>query len=268
METCCVFSRGEFFLASRSASSACSPLNCGPAVTSPFRSVGNVIEATAMIDAEVVGSLNKYVTPSSAKPRTLIRNVELSLTMGCASVDNLLRALQAERQEQVASTYVQDFCASKLRKGDFLVLDKKGVTTDTASVSLRDVHGDSLGSLLPGQFKEITSGIEILEDITAPGLSVVRVMYDYDQDGLSEIEFASRPNRYTSVYFKGTNYNGDLFDAVFHKVLFAPINSLDIVNDGDFLTLNLMGSVEEDGGKYFRLIKQGASYGTGNDIWY
>lgn len=257
---CCVLTRGEFFISEWAGScNGLSELECDQ--QKAFKKLGNVSSCIVEIDSEVIGMENKYNPLSDTCARTSTRAVRLQISLSCASKENLLRALYSEEQEPDSGSHVEDYCIDSLSECDFFPFSKYLVDPESLTVYLRDAMGEVEGTLVLGtDYKYSKSGIEILRDDIVIGDAVIlRLAYDYNNANYHEISFLKKIHGYRTLFFKGTNYDsseGALFDAIFNKVLFAPISQFDLISGDDFLTLNLTGVAERDGDSWFKITKQ------------
>ena len=253
---CCVLTRGEFFVSDwQNSCGGDSELQCNQ--RKAFKKLGNVSSCAVEIDTEVIGTQNKFNLLDDTCSRTIVRAVRLQISLNCASKENLLRALYSEDEERDSGSFVEDFCISSLSECDFFPFSK--LTASDVTVYLRDADGEAIATLVPDtDYAFSRSGIEILRDIDIEEAVTLRLAYSYDNDGIYGIEFLKKIHGYRTLFFKGTNYDSGeaLFDAIFNKVLFAPINSFDLITGDDFLTLNLSGVVEKDDNSWFKITKQ------------
>lgn len=262
---CCVLSRGEFFLADWKGScvGGLSELFCGPGPNKPFKKLGNVSSALVEISAEVLGKENKFNPISDTCARQVVRGVNITVSLACASKENLIRALYSDRQVSDSGNHVVDYCIDSLDTCDFFPFERQQAKEDSLTVYLRNPRGIVVAVLEPLVDYQFTpSGIKIIrDDIDLDGASKLRLAYQYDNQNFFEMEFLRQFQGYKEIFFKGTNY-GDgeqaMFDARFYKVLFAPVETFDLITQDGFLTLTLRGSVEEDQDKWFKITKQEA----------
>lgn len=261
LEHCCVLSRGEFFISDWNSDcvGGLSEIICG-SQPSPYIKVGNVSTAAVNISSQVLGKENKFNKLDEICSRVMIEGIDLSIEFNCASSYNLYQALFAEKKEPDSGTHTKDFCFSSLDEGMFFSFDKLGPQQTGLQVMLRDPIGNLVKMLVEGvDYVYSISGITLLQDIDPEDASTLRLYYNYDTNGFHEFDFLSKFIGYKSIYFKGANYNTDdhtQFDCEFHKVLFTPINSFDLISRDGFFTLALTASVEKQGDSWFRLIKQ------------
>lgn len=228
---------------------------------SAFKKLGNVSTCLVEIDSEIIGKENKYNPLNDTCARTLTRAVRMQITLTCASKENLIRALFSEQAEADAGSRVDDFCIDSLSACDFFPFSKKLADPESVTVYLRNAMGVQVGVLVADtDYRYSKSGIEILrDDIDIDDAITLRLAYDYDNAGYYDIEFLKKLHGYRTIFFKGTNYDsaeGSLFDALFNKVLFAPVSQFDLISGDGFLTLNLSGVVEKDGDSWFKITKQ------------
>lgn len=262
LEHCCVLSRGEFFIADWSSDcvGGLSEILCDSQPT-PYRKVGNVSTAVVNIQAEVLGKENKYNKLEEICSRVLVEGISLNINFNCSSSKNLRQALFSEAPAADSGTNTKDFCIEELTHGMFFPFAKVGASETGLQVLLRDVDGDLVKELeINVDYVYSVSGIEIIqESIDIEDATSLRLYYNYNNAGFHEMDFLNKYIGYKSVYFKGSNYNDDSlgqFDCEFHKVLFTPINSFDLISRDEFFTLSLTASVEKQGNSWFRLIKQ------------
>lgn len=259
---CCVFTRGEFFISDWQSScvGGLSEIIC-ESVPKPYRKVGNVSSCSVNITAEILGKENKFNPLDETCARTMINGVQMTISFSCASIKNLYQAMYAEKLEDDSGRHVKDFCFETLEECMLFTFDFQKASEDDLVVTLHDAEGNLESTLVVDvDYKYTQSGIEILRDDIVIGDAVtLRIAYDYDTAGFYSVDFKTKYQGYKSIYFRGTNYGGDeaaVFDAVFHKVIFPPISDFDLITQDDFLTLTLSGSVEEDNGSWYKLIKQ------------
>ena len=155
--------------------------------------------------------------------------------------------------------HVEDFCLSgDLSDCDFFPFAKKGVDLDSLVIYLKE--GETvIRELESDEYSATSSGVNISTDIVIGSATNLRLAYNFDNTAFPKIEFNSETPKYKEIYFKGTNYGGDegqLFDARFYRVLLAPVSQMDLITRDEFLTLNLVGSVENSDGKWFSIVKQ------------
>lgn len=257
---CCTFTRGEFFI--RDAAEQCiggvSGIGCG--IGKSFKKIGNVSSGLIEIMGSVLGKENEF-NPADPDSRVEVLGVSLTLSVSCTSHKNLREALISEKTEQGPSSYAQDFAlCDSIEEGDFFNFDKKGVDPESVIISL--VHNASVvGTLVPEiDYLVNSSGVQIMRDgIDLNDAQILRFNYDYDDTGFYDFSLLSAKPKYKEIYFKGINYaegSETLFDAQFYRVLFAPINQMDLITRDEFLTINLTGSVEKQDSQWFKITKQ------------
>lgn len=228
----------------------------------PFKKVGNVSSAQVGIESTIIGKENKFNPMKDVCSRINVSGVELTITFECASASNLYRALFSETMEDSDGPGIKDFCISELGPCDFFPFNHPGVDPDSLHIYLRDNEGDVVKELvLDVDFSFSKSGIEILQEIDLEGASSLRLSYNYDTVGYHIFKFLSKFMGYKRVFFKGVNYADSedaQFDCEFHKVLFTPINTFDLISRDEFFTITLNGSVELDNskGEWFKITKQ------------
>lgn len=260
---CCVFSRGEFFIADYAASCAgtLQELFCGTQTSKPFRKLGNISSALVEISSSVLGIENEFNPVSETCPRSQVENVSLTVTLECASKDNLILALYGEAKELDSGSHVVDFCINSLSSCDFFPYEKQKALHTGHSVVLKDPFGVAIATLVEDvDYKWSASGIEIINDSIVLGAAVtLRLIYDYNNANIHEIEFLDKQIGYKSIFFKGTNYADDssaMFNATFKKVLFAPVDQFDLISKDSLFSLTLRGTVEKVDGSHFKLVKE------------
>lgn len=260
---CCVLTRGEFFITDWKSDcvGGIPGLNCD-GMTGPFTKVGNVSSALVNIESSVLGKENKYNPMKDVCSRVMIEGISLDITFSCASSSNLYRALYAANELDFPNIATKDFCIDDLKECYFFPFPKKGLVDGSLTVAVRDNDGDTVKTLIEGVDYSISkSGIELLRDIDKETGSILRLSYNYDPSGYHEFDFRTQFMGYKSIYFKGVNFNDDsedLFDCVFHKVLFTPMNQFDLISRDEFFTITLSGSVELDKAQnsWFKITKQ------------
>lgn len=259
---CCVLSRGEFYISDwkSSCDDGIFGLDC-QTVAKPFKKIGNVSSCLIEIQAEILGKENEFNPLSDTCPRTLINGVNLTLTIPCASRQNLYRALYGEVKAADSGRHVKEFCIDSLSECDFFTFEKQQAFSTNLDVFLVDEADVVLEELVVDvDYKYTRSGIEILrDDIDTTDAVKLRLAYDYNNEDFYDIDFGSKFQGYKTLFFKGTNFNDEdrsMFDAVFHKVLFAPVSQFDLISSNEFLTLSLSGSVEKTNGSWFKITKQ------------
>lgn len=258
MTDCCVFTRGQFFLSDWKCD-GCDPLCSDQDFI--YQNLGNVVSCTIDILSEIVGRENKFNPLEDTTPRTNVLGVDLSLSISCASVRNLRRALYSDDVPNDDGTFAQETFIRSLSQGDFIPFKKKGVALNTLVVKLKDAYGELQTLVVDTDFTADESGITIKrDDIAIASANAVRLNYDYNDDKYFVIDFMKKIIGYKSLYFKGLNYgegSEDLFDAHFPKVIFAPLQNFDLLTTDDFFTINLTGKVErEKNNDWFKLIKK------------
>lgn len=257
---CCTFTRGEFYMrdAVQQCASGVSGIACQTGT--PFKKIGNVSSGLIEILGTVLGKENKF-NPADPSARVEVLGVSLTLSISCSSVKNLRSALIAESPEVGPSSRTQDIAlCSTLEDGDFFPFEKKGVVAPSVEVYL--LHNSVIvATLIQGvDYMVSSSGIQLIRDgVNSITSDILRFVYFYDDSNFSEIQFFSEIPKYKEVYFKGINYGDEgksLFDANLYRVLFAPINQMDLITREEFLTINLTGSVEKFDEQWFKITKQ------------
>lgn len=256
---CCVLSRGELYLAD-SESCELGDLFCDT-VGSGMRKLGNVLSCRIENLVEIVGLENEFLKTDDVCNRISIISSRMFLSLGCASKENLLLSLGDEKVDSESNPKTDKFCVTEFKKCTFFPFSSKGVLLgeENIEVDILDVNGESLETLVYGEDYEASkSGIQLLKDLEIDGGVELSVRYDYNNAEFTEMSFAKVLQGHKSLYFKGVNYsNGEgLFDAEFKRVLFKPINGFDLINQGDFFTLELEGIVEKKDNEFYKIIKQ------------
>lgn len=255
---CCVLTRGEFYI-SKYTTGICE-IMCDPP-QSVFKKVGNVESCAVDITATILGKENKYNPLFETEARTMVEGVNLTITMTCASKENLYRALYSIEPEADSGEQTDTACVHSLDECDFFKFSKMKANPASVVVYLTNIYGAQVGADLieNTDFKVTSSGIEILRsDIVMTNVENLVMVYEYDNAGYFDVDFLTQFQGYKTLFFKGTNYADDtaLFDATFHKVLFAPMNQFDLISGEGFFTITLTGSVEYDKGSWFTITKQ------------
>ena len=254
---CCVFTRGEFYIRDAAPCGSLPALVCEG--QGPFKKIGNVSSAIVDISGTVLGKENEF-NPADPESRIEIQGVNLSITMNCASSKNLLQALYGATEESDSGSHILDFCFTSLSSDDFFPFEFKGVDQETVVVYLRNSGGVVSTLVLGTDYLVNSSGVQIISDSIDPlDSTTIRLAYSYDTASFNGIEFQSLFPKYKEIYFKGTNYGDDelsMFDAKFYRVLFAPLNTFDLITRDEFFTISLVGSVEKHQSKWFKITKQ------------
>lgn len=260
---CCVLTRGEFLITDWGGKCSCEwdQIFCGHKPLKAFRNIGNVSSCIIENTAQIIGKENQFNPLDDTCARTMIEGVNLSITLECASHKNLLQALYSNKSTPDAGEHHDDFTISTLSDCDRFPLSKLKPDADSIEVVLRNPRGDVVVTLVLGTDYEVhNSVVHIINDsIDVKNGVTLRISYEYDSTGFHEIDFATAFKGYKTLIFKGTNYAADeesVFDAIFKKVIFAPVNQFNLIPVDGFLTLNLTASVEKDDGRFYKLIKQ------------
>lgn len=256
---CCVLTRGEFFLKDLSIPEDLCGIVCEDP-NRPYKKLGNVSSCVVEILGSVIGRENEF-NIADPKSRQEILGVNLSITLNCASYRNLAQALFSGKDISESGSHSEEFCIGSLSDCDMFNFSKLKAINESVVVTLKNGRGDEIKTLeVDVDYKVTQSGVEIISDsIDSLGATSLVLSYDYDNEGFHGIDFLSKFQGYKSLYFKGVNYDksdGALFDAIFHRVLFAPVNQFDLITRDEFLTLNLVGVVERKNGDWFKITKQ------------
>lgn len=260
---CCVLTRGDFLISDWNGGCSCelSEIFCGHKPYSAFHNVGNTSSAIVSIAAQIIGKENRFNPLDDTCARTMVEGVELTVTLNCASKENLLRALYSSKSTGSAGSKNDEFTIDSLSECDIFPITKHIADPESVVVSLRDPRGNNVYTLVYDVDYIFSKGtVQILrDDIDLLNAVMIRVAYNYNPVSIHEFEFLSAFQGYKSIIFKGVNYDSNeeaLFDAIFPKVLFAPVSDFDLITKDGFLTLTIVGSVERDGDRFFRIIKQ------------
>lgn len=258
---CCVLTRGEFFMSDWKFSCEEGTPDELCSIPAGFKKLGNVGSCAVQIASQILGKENEFNPLTDTSARTMVEGVNITLTLMCASKENLYRALYGVKLEPDSGTHSAEYCFETLEECDFFPFQKMEADLEAVTVTLRDIDGDLAATLVEGtDYTLSVSGVEILRsDIDLNGGVSLVITYDYDNATTHEINFLSEYQGYKSVYFKGTNFDdgsGAMFDAHFNKVLFAPIGDFDLITGDEFFTITLNGSVEKDKGSWYKITKK------------
>jgi hypothetical protein len=253
-ESCCTFIRGEFFMAeAKSACDSTGGIVCG--IVSPLKKIGNIQSAVVTIQSEVLGKENKYnsngINPCS---RIQVNSVSIALSIVCPKTKNMELALQSKEFEPTSLVgYVQEYtlCDSASKdEGNLFVFEKSGVNLGTVVVQLLNISNVVVATLVLGTNYSVSAhGIELLTPIVTVGAIYLRVTYSYDEENFNEFNFLSEFKGPKYLYFKGTNFGDSEENPLgveFHKVLFSPVSQLDLISQGNYFVLNLVGQIEKE----------------------
>lgn len=258
---CCVLTRGEFFMADwkRTCEEGVEDALCE--LPKAYKKLGNVSSCAIQIQATVLGKENEFNPIDETCARTMVEGVNITLTLNCASKENLYQALYSQPHVGEAGTYSEVYCIAELNECDFFPFTKHQADQESLVVVLKDDMGDIVYTLIEDEDYIFNgSGIEIIRsDMDLLGGVNLQLTYDYDSTRNYVIDFLSKYQGYKTLYFKGTNYDDGaeaMFDAQFYKVLFAPMNDFDLITGDEFFTITLSGSVEKDNGSWYKLTKK------------
>lgn len=256
-KSCCVLSRGSVYISDR-GDCEIPEISC-ETDGGPFRKLGNVLSCQINNVSEILGTQNKHIKTNKVCARKTLIAVNITLTIGCASLKNLVLALSEKKEIAESGSSDDRFCVSEITDCLFFPFSKNGIDPNTVIVTALDIDNEVISTLVADEDYSIDkSGITILRDVSAPGLVVLRITYDYTSDGFGTAILSEKLSSYKKIYFKGVNYSDGegLFDAVFHKVLLKPVDNFDLISSDDFLTLTLSGVVEKVNGKFYEITKQ------------
>lgn len=242
-------------------------LVCG--MDGPLRKLGNIESATINISSQILGTENRFHTENKTCTRVAIQNVDIALTLLCSKDMNLRQGLYSSKYEgEAAEDYVQDFqlCdEDSLEECNFFKFEKFGIDLNSVTVVILDEDNEVLATLVEEtDFTVSDHGITILQDLFYTGQVSMRVTYDYDDTSVQEFDFLTQFQGHKYLYFKGTNYNdGTSTNAVgveIYRALFNPVSQLDLISNGNYFVINLIGRIEKDYskeednlGSYFKL---------------
>lgn len=230
-----------------------------------YKNIGNVLSGTIDVSAEVIGTENKFNFKNIDDcSRVAIDQVNLSLILGNINKENLYRALfSSEMQQDFLDGYAQEFkCISDIGVCDFFNFEKSGVDLDSIVVTLRNGSGDVVSTLVLDQDYIVTpSGVEIIsDDIDAEGAPVLRLTYDYNNNGWGEFDFGSNFIGPKSLFFRNSYIEEEKnsFDIEIFKIRFSPTSAFEIINEDSFLTIEVAGRIEKDHTRnsWFKIKKQ------------
>lgn len=263
----CVFLKGSFFIADYiDPCGGLAPLGCPPPKPI-YKPIGNVIQAEITIDSNVFGTENKHHTKYKNCSRHQIANVSLDMTLSCASVENLKKALLGEVAIGDSGSYSEQnyrVCDGALKECDVFMLDKYNITTGTLVVKAIDNQGGDIQILVEGtDYVYEKRTIRMLKDLTILGMDKLIFEYDYDDTEVQTLDALKTEPTVKTLMFRGTNYadeEGAFFDVQVFKFRHDPVSSLDLISQDSFLILRLQGVVERfyDGNDkdcYFKIVK-------------
>lgn len=254
--SCCTFLRGELYISD--SSSVCDSTNglvCG--FEQPLKKMGNIEGATISISSQILGTENKFhYMNNNPCSRVAIQSVDISLTISCTKKDNMkLGLLAKEFVSDSLEGYVQEvlICNGNTMGADnFFMFKKSGVDLESVVASVFDADSELLYNLIEGEDYAVSPhGITLLDDVIVPDAQYFRITYDYNEAGTEEFDFLSEFNGHKFLYFKGTNYADDdnlesPFGVEIYRVLFNPISQFDLISQGNYFVINLVGRVERD----------------------
>lgn len=256
---CCVFSRGEFYIRKSPSSEELCEILCVDN-SYPYKKLGNISSATIELESSVFGRENEFL---KGMPDSRIEFVgaDITITLNCVSKENLYRAFHSSVPEDDVGSFVDDFCIDSISECDFFKFSKYKMLPGSLTVYLRDATGEVVEILIPGvDYKLVGTGIEIIrDDIDTSEVSTLRLSYAYNSAGFHTVDLLSKIQGFRSLYFKGTNYDGGseaTFDVDIPRVLFAPTNQMELISNGDFMTITLTGRIEKSDDSWFKITKQ------------
>ena len=265
MTECCVFTRGEFFIrdaivnncADENPYSECEN-QLFKKFGKPYRKLGNISSGLVEIDAQIIGKENQF-NLADPESRNLVAGVNLSLSLNCAGDKNLILSLLGEDSVSVAGIGSQEYCIA-LGSDLFIPFEHKGVDKDTLVVGLYKDNTLVVPFVEGVDYLFSPSGVQFIRDDIDPlDTNFLKLSYSYDDAPFRVYDFNAVPPKYKEVYFKGINFSadveGEIFDGHFYRVLFAPISQIDLITRDEFLTLNLIGTVEKFDGRWFNITR-------------
>ena len=255
---CCLLLRGEMLMSDFDGSCDSLDFSCA-SNQRPYKKLGNMISCNILINSQILGTENKHIQSDSTCPRSIISGVNITLTLACASKDNLLKALYSLKQVETSGDTTDHFCIEELETGYFFPFKKKQATPETVVVKLTKVGGEVATLVLDTDYRLSKSGVEIIADIDIEDATEIEISYSFQTAGFNVIDLGSKKIGYKSLYFKGTNYAEDptkLFVADIPKVLLRPMSGFDLISSGEFFTIVLEGVVEKVNGSWFKITKQ------------
>lgn len=255
---CCTFLRGELFIGdSLSSCGSSGGLVCGS--EQPLKKMGNIEGATISVSSQIIGTENRFHYENN-KPcaRVSIQGVDISLTILCTKKDNMnLGFLSKNHVGDFLNGYTQEniICDDSVLKAcNLFVFKKSGVDLSSVVASIYDENSILLYTLILDTDYTISDhGVELLEDIAIPDAQYFRLIYNYDNrsetQSVEEFDFLSEFKGHKFLYFKGTNFaeeEKDPFGVEIYRVLFNPISQFDLISQGNYFVINLVGRIERD----------------------
>ena len=265
MTECCVFTRGEFFIRDAIVNN-CADENpyseCENTLFKkfgkPYRKLGNISSGLVEISAEIIGKENEW-NLADPESRNMVSGVNLSLTLNCTGEKNMILSLLGEESVSVSGIGSQEYCIA-LGSDLFIPFEHKGVDQNTLVVGLYKDNNLVVPFVVDVDYLFSESGVQFIrDDIDQLDTNFLKLSYSYNDAAFRVYEFNQIAPKYKEVYFKGINYSSDdgseLFDGHFYRVLFAPISQIDLITRDEFLTLNLIGTVEKFDGRWFNITR-------------
>lgn len=255
---CCTFLRGELFIGDSLAPCAANNgLVC--ATDAPLKKMGNVESATISVSSQILGMENRFHYQNN-KPcaRVAIQSVDIAMTIKCTKTENMNLGLFSKNHVGDWTVgFRQDFTIcdnTVLRQCNFFLFKKSGVVTGSVLVRVYDEDDNLLETLAVDLDYSISHhGIELLRDLNIADAQSLRITYNYDnrsEMGVEEFDFLTEFQGHKFIYFKGTNFaegeDDEPFGVEIYRVLFNPISQIDLISQGDYFVINLVGRIELD----------------------
>lgn len=269
MEDCCLFLRGEVYLAD--ASSECSPgitglSGCGE-LPKTYTKLGNTSLLEANVASSVIGRENIF-NKAVERSRVNIESVSLDLTIECASMSNMVQAFFGDKVKYDSDEREDRFCFSKSDKTYLLTRLPSGDHT----VALLDSFGNTTTFLVEGVDYLLTDNkVTLVNPESLPDAVTLEVTYAFESVRSYELNALELSPTYKELVFVGKNATGEsdeTFEVKYFRVLFAPLAVFDLISKGQFLNLPLTGTVEESINGWFKIKRQfGGSNESGSVIY-
>ena len=255
---CCTFLRGELFIGnSLSSCAANNGLVCG--VDAPLKKMGNIESATITVSSQILGTENEFHYKNNKScTRVDVQSVDIAMTIKCTKKNNMnLAMFSKDHVGDFAIGFRQDFTVcdvTVLRECNFFLFKKGGVILSSVVVGVYDEDNNLLQPLtLDVDYSITPHGIELIQDINVLNVQSLCITYNYDnrsEQGLEEFDFLTEFQGHKFIYFRGTNFaegeEVEPFGVEIYRVLFNPISQIDLISQGDYFVINLIGRIELD----------------------
>lgn len=257
---CCLFTRGTLYMRDApKASELCAEVECIPAPA--YKSLGNISSAAIDIQASVFGRENPFnVSHSSA--RQDIQSASISLSINCINIKNLYQLMFSEKDiiDKLEVTHIQRYETDAVYPGDFFPFEKQKANLESILVKwVEPLPGTDFVIANSDDYTITQSGVEYVNSDGFDGWQL-QIEYNYtESESFSTFTYNSKSQDYKSLYFKGVNYadGGEgMFDVFIPRVLFPPINQLELISQSEFTTIPLTGVIEMSEGTWYKIIKQ------------